>query len=208
MDTIVGSYRGYKGSCFKPTDVNAFSGIPFSRTVFYNDTNCGSVYDFNHFKSVSCNSGDVIVGLRDYQWAVEVDDEHVDAYCVKPDFDVVPDGVFVVAPSSGTYREAVCPSGKIMTGLRMYGYSIEVDDERVDIMCGTPAKSITGNTYWVSSPNAFARLSGSYKEAMCDAGDVAVGVRYFLISKEVDDEHTDILCVKHASPQVDVFFGN
>jgi hypothetical protein len=165
-------------------------------------------------KPVSCPTGEIAVGVRDWQHATGVDDEHVDALCAAVDqVPITGASSWISAPNAfttlyGGYKVATCPSNQVMTGVRMYGIYLEVDDEHVDALCAPTSATISGQ-HWVEAPNAFTTLYGSYKQAVCPAGEVAVGVRWYQWAVSIDEEHTDVLCAvtsQSVTPTVNINF--
>lgn len=191
-----------------------FSPFPRIANGLFSNSSCTTaVPGGGHLKPVMCGSGEVMVGIRDYQHAWAVDEEHVDAYCA-PVTGATVGAPAIYSPSNaytalyGGYKEVSCPSGQVMSAVRMYGYGLESDDEFMDAGCSSFSGSFSGDAQWVSASNAFSRLEGGYKQAVCPAGQVMIGVRYYMYSSEVDDEHTDALCISLAAPPVvDVYFS-
>jgi len=166
------------------------------------------------YKTVTCPAGQVVMGVRDYEWANRLDEEHVDAHCVSISGVTLGASSWVVAPNANTtlwggYKTATCPANQIMTGVRMYGIRIDVDEEHVDAYCTAQTGATLTGSHWVSAPNAWTQIWGGYKTADCPAGEVAVGVRYYEFTNSVDEEHTDVRCAGQLvpPPAVNVWFN-
>jgi hypothetical protein len=198
------------------TNFDAFTSyvfyLPNTTGLFFSNNTCTTEFDRGGgFKPASCPSGEVAVGVRDYQHNFQVDEEHVDVQCVaKATVPVTGSPSWVVPTNanqslSGSYKESLCPSGKVMTGVRMYGWSFNIDDEHVDAYCAQTSAALTA-PHWVEAPNAWNSLSGSYKQATCPTNEVAVGVRFYERATGVDEEHTDVYCASVATPTVQLNF--
>ncbi|MEN9881214.1 MAG: hypothetical protein RLZZ308_397 [Candidatus Parcubacteria bacterium] len=185
---------------------------PNTTGLYFSNNTCTTEFDRgNGFKPVTCSSGEIVVGVRDYQHSFQVDEEHVDAQCVAKATVPITGAPSWVVPSnasqslSGGYKEALCASGKVMTGVRMYGWSFNLDDEHVDAYCAQTSASLV-SPHWVEAPNAWSVLSGSYKQAVCPTNEVAIGVRFYERASGIDEEHTDVYCASVAIPTVQLNF--
>ena len=102
-----------------------------------------------------------------------------------------------------------CPPGQVVRSATLYGIYHQVDEEHVNIGCVTISSGLAGSPQWVEAPNAWDRLYGGHKQAVCPAGKVMVGARYYAWYDWVDEEYTDVLCDALASPLpvVNVYFS-
>lgn len=149
-------------------------------------------------KTTMCPAGQVMTGIRDYQWTRDVDEEFVEAYCA-PGAGALGAATRREAPNAWAYenpghKEVICPAGEVMVGAEMYGIYSAVDEEHVDAYCAPLPSATLGTPVWVSAPNAGSTMFGGYKEARCPAGSVMVGARWFQWPSNVDEEHTDAYC--------------
>ncbi|MJZ42572.1 pilus assembly protein PilV [Salmonella enterica subsp. enterica] len=51
----------------------------------------------------------------------------------------------------------------------------------------------TAGCRWIEAPNAYNSING-YKTATCPVGWVVQSLRWFQVTKYVDDEHVDAFC--------------
>ena len=87
-----------------------------------------------------CGYGAVMVGLRMYGMPNDVDDEHVDALCANIYQPITQTYSYYVEPNNAYqaitgFKTAQCPSDSVVTGIRFYRASRDVDDEHVDVRC-------------------------------------------------------------------------
>jgi hypothetical protein len=152
-----------------------------------------------------------MTGTRFYAWSDEVDDEHHDAKCATISGVTLGASRWVTPVNAFNelnpgYKIATCGTDEVMTGIRMYGMTNEVDDEHVIARCTKITGVSAGGTYyWKEAPNAYSELYGGYKDASCNSGDILRGARWYEWSNEVDEEHTDAYC--YAPPSVNVWFS-
>lgn len=101
------------------------------------------------YKIATCNTDEVMTGLKMYGMQKEVDEEHVIAKCTKILTGVSPGGTYYwkEAPNAyttlyGGYKDASCNAGDIMVGTRWAESAIEVDQEHTDAYCYSPPPSV------------------------------------------------------------------
>lgn len=176
-------------------------------TPVYSDAACSAQVTIPWYnKTVYCSSGSVMVGVRQWQGGPKVDDEYVNAHCASVTGATVGSGKTQVSASNansllqGGYKEAVCASGQVMTGVNMYGIYQDVDEEHVDAYCSTFSEGLSAASHWVEAANAWSTASSIYKTATCPAGEVAIGVRFYEKYYNFDEEHTDVLCTPIVQP--------
>lgn len=202
----------YSLDAFMPFGIMSYDG------VFYTDSSCSNpsgipLTTWSRIKEAICPAGEVMVGTRFYEWKNEVDEEHQDAQCASISGVTLGTSRWVI-PSNAYdtlrpgYKDAVCNTNEVMTGVRMYGVGVEVDDEHIIARCTVITGVISGGGHsWKVAPNAYSSLNGSYKEASCNSGDIMRGVRWYEYAKEMDDEHTDAYCYTPPPPTVNVWFS-
>jgi hypothetical protein len=203
-----GSDGGSTCTCY-PANLNAFFPYPGPYAPYsyiFSDPDCLSRIQpqpepFNFYKTVICPWNYGMIGIRFYAYYEKVDEEHVDAFCAP-----LQGGVSVsvtnwyeapnaYTPLGGGYKEVICPPGQILIATRMYGIYHEVDEEHVDGACASLyGQYRLGGAYWAEPSNAWNTLYGGYKEATCPIGFVMVGLRWYEMTSQVDEEHVDALC--------------
>jgi hypothetical protein len=211
-------------SCDSRT-IDAFSAFmpqyPYISSDFYSDSSCTNTipnlsgsHTWLYNKEAVCPAGEVMTGTRFYEYRQHVDDEHQDARCQSISGLTFGASRWVIPANSGAtlapgYKYAQCASNEVMTGISMWGKQQNLDDEHINAYCTKVTGLLSGGTYsWVSAPNAYDTLWGGYKTALCDAGSIMVGARWYEWRDEVDDEHTDVYCYKPPTVSVNVWFSS
>jgi hypothetical protein len=186
--------------------------------ILYSDSHCSIPSGipwttWSKTKEVLCPTGEVMVGTRFYEWFKEIDSEHEDAKCATISGATLGSSRWVTPVNAYDrlnpgYKDAVCNTDEVMTGVRMYGVWKEVDDEHIIARCTRITGVVPGGSYyWKEAPNAYTTLYGAYKDASCNAGDIMRGVRWVETAIEVDQEHTNAYCYTPPPPKVNVWFS-
>lgn len=224
----------FGGSCYYPENADPYCDPPLCMSytkdnfmifgqysydnVFYTDSSCSIPSGipwttWSRIKEATCPAGEVMVGTRFYEWFKEIDTEHEDAKCATISGATLGSSRWVTPVNAYDklnpgYKDAVCNTDEVMTGVRMYGVRKEVDDEHIIARCTRITGVVPGGSYyWKEAPNAYTTLYGGYKDASCNAGDIMRGVRWAESAIEVDQEHTDAYCYTPPPPKVNVWFS-
>lgn len=149
-------------------------------------------------KTSLCPAGQVMTGTRSWQHHNEVDEEYEEARCAPlgagfgtPTWHEAPNAFAYMNPGDKT---VMCPAGQVMVGTRMYGAFSDVDEEHIDAYCATPPAGTTIGAPVMRINGSNAVLSSAFKNTLCPANHVMVGVNWFQWPSGLDEEHTDAFC--------------